>query len=75
MTLDQVALQRPAQVVRFEGLNPAERARLSGLGLRPGASVVKLLPTPLQDPVECLVGPQLVALERSLLRRIVVEAP
>jgi hypothetical protein len=30
--------------------------------------------TPLRDPVECLVGPQLLALERRLLTLIRVEA-
>lgn len=73
MTLDQVALETPARVVGFAGLEPADQARLAGLGLRRGASVVKLLATPLKDPIECLVGPQLLALDRWLLERIVVE--
>jgi Fe2+ transport system protein FeoA len=42
--------------------------------VRAGALITKLIPTPLQDPVECLVGPQLLALERRLLARIQVEA-
>jgi len=41
--------------------------------VRAGAVITKLIPTPLKDPVECLVGPQLLALERRLLRRIEVE--
>lgn len=74
MTLDDAALRVPLKIVGFTSLDDAERARLSGVGLRAGAVVVKLMPTPLQDPVECLVGPQLLALERRLLARIDVEA-
>lgn len=74
MTLDEVALEVPVRIVGFSRMEDAERARLSGLGLRSGVLVTKLMPTPLQDPVECLVGPQLLALERRLLRRIKVEA-
>lgn len=74
MTLDQVALEVQVRIVGFNSVDDGERARLSGLGVRLGAPVTKLIPTPLQDPVECLVGCQLLALDRSLLRRIRVEA-
>lgn len=74
MTLDEVALQVPVRIVGFTSLDETTRARLSGLGLRAGASVTKLMPTPLQDPVECLVGLQLLAIERRLLGMIRVEA-
>lgn len=74
MTLDDVGLSVPVRIVGFTSVGEAEQARLSGLGLRAGAVVTKLMPTPLQDPVECLVGPQLLALERRLLSRIKVEA-
>jgi Fe2+ transport system protein FeoA len=74
MTLDEVALEVRVRIVDFVSVGETERARLSGLGLRPGVSVVKLVPTPLRDPVECLVGSQLLALDRSLLARIQVEA-
>lgn len=74
MTLDSLEMETPAVVVGFRELGPAEQARLAGLGLRRGASVVKILRTPLKDPVECLVGPQLLALDRWLLERVLVEA-
>jgi len=75
MTLDEAALDVPLTIVDFaSSVGEAERARLSGLGLRPGVPVVKLMPTPLRDPVECLVGSQLLALDRRLLSRIRVEA-
>lgn len=74
MTLDRVALEVQVKIVGFAGVDDGERARLSGMGLRPGVLVTKLIPTPLQDPVECLVGSQLLALERRLLRLVRVEA-
>ena len=73
MTLDQIALQVPVRVVRLAARDASERARLSGLGLRAGAMIMKVMPTPLRDPVACLVGPQLLALERRLLASIHVE--
>lgn len=74
MTLDEAALDAPLVIAGFlPAVGEVERARLSGLGLRPGVSVVKLMPTPLRDPVECLVGSQLLALNRRLLSRIRVE--
>jgi Fe2+ transport system protein FeoA len=73
MTLDEVALEVPVLILGFSHMEESERARLSGLGIRAGIVVTKLMPTPLQDPVECLVGPQLLALERHLLKRIRVE--
>jgi Fe2+ transport system protein FeoA len=74
MTLDEAALDVPVRITGFVAMDAVERGRLSGLGVRAGAVITKLLPTPLQDPVECLVGPQLLALERRLLARIQVEA-
>ncbi|MFI5347315.1 MAG: ferrous iron transport protein A [Elusimicrobiota bacterium] len=74
MTLDEVALKVPVRIVGFTVLDESQRAQLSGLGLRAGATVTKLMFTPLRDPVECLVGPQLLALERRLLGLIRVEA-
>lgn len=74
MTLDQAALETQVRIVGFDAIDQSERARLSGLGVRRGVLVTKILPTPLRDPVECLVGSQLLALERRLLRRIRVEA-
>lgn len=75
MTLDQVALDAPARITGFRGLAEADRSRLSAHGLRPGAEVVKLLATPLQDPVECLVGGQLLTLDLLLMSLIEVETP
>ncbi|MBI4371189.1 MAG: ferrous iron transport protein A [Elusimicrobia bacterium] len=74
MTLEQAALGARMRVVELADVSETEKARLSGLGLRRGASVIKLLSTPLRDPVECLVASQLLALERRLLKRIRVEA-
>ncbi|MDE2141690.1 MAG: ferrous iron transport protein A [Elusimicrobia bacterium] len=74
MTLDQVALRVPVRITGFTALDESQRAQLSGLGLRAGATVTKLMTTPLRDPIECLVGPQLLALERRLLALIRVEA-
>ena len=74
MTLDEIALDVPVRIVELLSMDDSERGRLSGLGLRAGAMVTKLMFTPLRDPVECLVGPQLLALERRLLVRIRVEA-
>lgn len=73
MTLDDAALDVPVRITGFVSMDAAEIGRLSGLGVRSGAVITKLLPTPLRDPVECLVGAQLLALERRLLRRIRVE--
>lgn len=74
MTLAEAALDAPLRVTGFAGLGPDERARLAGMGLRAGAPVVKLLAFPLRDPVECLVGGQLLALESRLLPCVLVEA-
>jgi Fe2+ transport system protein FeoA len=74
MTLDQVALGVSSRIIGLDSIGEEERARLSGLGIRMGVHVTKIIPTPLQDPVECLVGHQLLALERRLLRHIQVEA-
>jgi Fe2+ transport system protein FeoA len=73
MTLDAVPLDVPVRVTACTGLSAPDRDRLAGLGLRPGVSVVKLLKTPLRDPIECLVGTQLLAIEARLLHQIRVE--
>jgi Fe2+ transport system protein FeoA len=74
MTLDAVPLDVPVRVLEYAGLSAPDRERLAGLGLRPGVSLVKILKTPLRDPVECLVGSQLLAIEARLLPLIRVEA-
>ncbi len=74
MTLDAVPLGVPVRVTTLTGLTAHDRDSLAGLGLRTGVSVTKIMKTPLQDPVECLVGTQLLALEARLLRHIKVEA-
>lgn len=73
MTLADRPLESKSRIKGFRSLSQAERCRLGALGLREGAFIVKLLRTPLRDPVECLVGPQLLALEAWLLERIEVE--
>ena len=73
MTLDEVAIGRPARILALTGPDESELSRMTGLGLRLGATITKLVMTPLQDPVECLVGPQLLTIERRILRRIEVE--
>ena len=75
MTLAEAALDVPIRVRAFHSLSDAERLRLGALGIREGASIVKLLRTPLGDPIECLVGSQLLAIESWLLDRIEVEPP
>lgn len=74
MTLEQAAMGEPLTIAGFTGLDEGDRARLAGLGLRAGAPVTKILALPLRDPVECLVGSQLLALEARLLSKIRVEA-
>ena len=74
MTLDATEFDVPVRVLSCAGLSVADRDRLDGLGLRPGASVVKIMRTPLRDPIECLVGSQLLAIEARLLAHIRVEA-
>lgn len=71
MTLDSLGLDIPARVTAVR-LKDEERARLGAVGLEAGASIVKLLRTPLRDPVECLVGSQLVALDRRVMAGILV---
>lgn len=73
MTLDQAAFQQACRIVSFDG-DDAEIARLTDFGLIDGATVTKIQATPLRDPVSCLVGTQLIALQRRILRRIRVEA-
>ncbi len=74
MTLEETALDVPVRVLGFAGIEDEDKIRLTGLGLRPGVSVTKILRTPLRDPVECLVGAQLLAIEARLLAQIQVEA-
>lgn len=75
MTLAKAAMKTPCTVSGFTSLTDAEQTRLSSLGLRPGSVVTKLLKTPLRDPIECLVGPQLLAMDSWLLERILIEPP
>lgn len=74
MTLDAVPLGVPVRVIALTGLPVNDRDSLAGLGMRAGVSVTKIMKTPLRDPIECLVGTQLLALEARLLRHIKVEA-
>jgi Fe2+ transport system protein FeoA len=74
MTLDEAERNLPLKIVSFDCLDLTHQARLSGLGIRVGVIITKLMPTPLQDPVECLVGTQLLTLEKQLLRSIKVTA-
>lgn len=73
MTLAEIPLEAPARIRGFRSLSESELSRLGALGLREGAPIVKLLRLPLRDPIEVLVGPQLLALESWLLERIEVE--
>lgn len=73
-TLADAAWNAPVKVTGFSGVPESDRARLAGMGLHVGETVVKLLASPLGDPIECLVGQQLLALEKSLVERIKVEA-
>lgn len=73
MTLAEVPLHSTARIRGFKKLTDSERCRLGALGLREGAAVTKLLRTPLRDPIEVLVGPQLLALEKRLLELIEVD--
>ena len=70
MTLEDAGFNVSLRIEAVELPDAAEKARLSGVGLRAGAAVVKIMPTPLQDPVSCKVGAQLLAVERRLLRRV-----
>jgi Fe2+ transport system protein FeoA len=75
MTLADVSLGAATRIKGFKELSEVEQTRLSALGIRVGERVTKILKTPLRDPIECLVGPQLVAVESWLLERILVEKP
>ena len=74
MNLEALPFDVPVRVVGYSSLSVFDKDRLAGLGMRPGVSVTKILKTPLQDPVECLVGSQLLAIEARLLPHIRVEA-
>ena len=73
MTLETIAQDVPARITGFKGLGELDKTQLGGLGLRPGVMVTKILRMPLGDPIECLVGTQLLALEARLLPLIRVE--
>lgn len=75
MTLDKAAMDKPYRIVGFDALDEDHKLRLSAVGVREEALIMKVLHTPLKDPVECLVGPQLLALDAWLLGRIRVAAP
>lgn len=74
MTLADAALDVPVKIVGFDSLDESTCARLSGVGLRAGAVVTKLIPMPLRDPVACLVGAHLLTIERWLMTHIRVVA-
>lgn len=74
MNLESTPMDVPVKVVGYSGLSVYDKDRLNGLGLRAGVCVTKILKTPLRDPVECLVGTQLLAIEARLLPHIRVEA-
>jgi Fe2+ transport system protein FeoA len=74
MTLEKAALGVSLRVAALPGMGETDKVRLAGLGLRPGVHVTKILATPLRDPVELLVGSQLLAVEARLLPHIRVEA-
>lgn len=73
MTFREVALDVPVKVIGFKALSDAERLRLAAFGLREGSSIVKIVRTPLRDPVECLVDTQLVTLDRRIIDSILVK--
>lgn len=73
MTLNQAELEAPSRVTGFCGMAEADEARLTAHGLCAGVQVTKLMLTPLRDPVECLVGTQLLALDTELMKKILVE--
>lgn len=72
MTLAKADMKTPCRVLGFKSLTEDEKTRLSSLGLREGSVITKVLKTPLRDPIECLVGPQLLAVDSWLLERILV---
>lgn len=66
-------METPVKIKGFSDVSAAEQLRLSSHGLRAGSVVTKLLRVPLRDPIECLVGTQLLTLDKALLGRILVE--
>ncbi len=72
MTLDAALFETPVLITGFDRLSVSDLERLSAHGIDEGAIVIKIMRTPLQDPIECQVGPQLLALDAWLLRRIMV---
>lgn len=73
MTLDDAALDQAVSVEDIRDLSDQDLACLFGMGLRLGSRVTKIISTPLRDPVECLVGPQLLAVEKRLFKHIHVK--
>lgn len=73
MTLEEVALNQAVRVEEIRELNEKDLACLLGMGIRAGVSVTKVIATPLRDPVECLVGSQLLAVEKRLFKHIRVK--
>ncbi len=75
MTLDKAAMHTPLRITGFNALDEDHQLRLSAFGVREDAVITKLLRPPLRDPVECMVGPQLVTIDAWLLSRILVSPP
>ncbi len=73
MTLEEVALDHAVRIEDLKGLDEKDLACLLGMGIRSGVSVTKILATPFKDPVECLVGSQLLAVEKRLFKHIHVQ--
>ena len=73
MTLATSTTDVPVRVAGFRGMSDIDETRLTSLGLRSGAVVTRILTTPLGDPLEFLVGTQLIAIEVRLLSSIIVE--
>lgn len=72
MTLDAAHFETPVRITGFDGLTQPDLERLSAHGVDEGALIIKILRTPLRDPIECQVGPQLLTLDAWLLPRIKV---
>ena len=73
MTLEEAAFDRRVRVEGFRNLSEREKTHLAGLGIRPGSSITKIIPTPFKDPIECLVGSQLLAVGKRLFKHILVK--
>ncbi len=73
MTLEEVTLNRAVRIEDMQGMDEKDLACLLGMGMRSGVSVTKIVATPFKDPVECLVGSQLLAVEKRLFKHIRVK--